>query len=178
MIGERRMYPPPLGGRNERHHHGTIADRPFFVFGREPVLAKMPDGSLICTALTGGPREPDNDNAVTVVRSTDGGRTWDAPRLTEIPNVDTKITVVRAGGEILLIGNFARQHGWEDRTHLGIRRLIDDCHAEPLLALEPEEERFFYPHALVDEDERVLLVAYENATEHRLTRVDLDELGL
>ena len=157
MIGERRMYPPPLGGRNERHHHGTIADRPFFVFGREPVLAKMPDGSLICT---------------------DGGRMWDAPRLTEIPNVDTKITVVRAGGEILLIGNFARQHGGEDRTHLGIRRLIDDCHAEPLLALKPEEERFFYPHALVDEDERVLLVAYENATEHRLVRVDLDELGL
>lgn len=123
----------------------------FSVFGREPVLAKMPDGSPICTALTGGPREPDNDNAV---------------------------TVVRAGGEILLIGNFARQHGWEDRTHLGIRRLIDDCHAEPLLALEPEEERFFYPHALVDEDERVLLVAYENAAEHRLARVDLDELGL
>lgn len=123
----------------------------FSVFGREPVLSKMPDGSLICTALTGGPREPDNDNAV---------------------------TVVRAGGEILLIGDFARQHGWEDRTHLGIRRLIDDCHAEPLLALEPEEERFFYPHALVDEDERVLLVACENATEHRLVRVDLDELGL
>lgn len=325
----------------------------FSVFGREPVLAKMPDGSLICTALTGGPREPDNDNVVTVVRSTDGGRTWsapqvlfdrpgrgtwcteifsvggvptavvstyladtmyheletgfsttpdsgrtwtvpkspagplrdcslrrcielqngdlllplywmerpgkkaalpppvvfgednafrfccgaglstdggrtwqrfgyiemgdvslwepnaierapgevlmfcrcdrdflalsrstdggrtwDAPRLTEIPNVDTKITVVRAGGEILLIGNFARQHGWENRTHLGIWRLIDDCHAEPLLALEPEEERFFYPHALVDEDERVLLVAYENAAEHRLARVSFDELGL
>ena len=123
----------------------------FSVFGREPVLAKMPDGSLICTALTGGPREPDNDNVV---------------------------TVVRAGGEILLIGNFARQHGGEDRTYLGIRRLIDDCHAEPLLALEPEDERFFYPHALVDEDERVLPVAYENATEHRLARVDLDELGL
>lgn len=44
--------------------------------GREPVLAKMPNGTLVCVFLTGGPTEPHNKNVVTIKRSYDDGKTW------------------------------------------------------------------------------------------------------
>ena len=48
-------------------------------YAREPVLRRMPDGSLISFALSGGLREPANDNIVLVTRSTDNGKTWSEP---------------------------------------------------------------------------------------------------
>ena len=58
----------------EKHRIAT-----FETYGREPVLRKMADGSLICTFLTGGPTEPHNDNYAAVARSFDGGATWTEP---------------------------------------------------------------------------------------------------
>jgi predicted neuraminidase len=43
---------------------------------REPVLRRMPDGSLLCLHYSGGPREPHDDNLVLVTRSQDDGETW------------------------------------------------------------------------------------------------------
>jgi len=43
---------------------------------REPVLRRMPDGSLLCLHYSGGPREPHDDNVVLVTRSRDDGATW------------------------------------------------------------------------------------------------------
>ena len=43
---------------------------------REPVLRRMPDGSLLCLHYSGGPREPDDRNVVLVTRSHDDGTTW------------------------------------------------------------------------------------------------------
>lgn len=48
-------------------------------FAREPIIRKMGDGSLICTFLTGGVNEPENENYVAVSRSFDDGVTWTAP---------------------------------------------------------------------------------------------------
>ena len=48
---------------------------------REPVLRRMPDGSLLCFSLAGGPREPHNDNYVSVIRSEDDGAHWSLPRM-------------------------------------------------------------------------------------------------
>lgn len=48
-------------------------------FAREPILRPMPDGSLVCTFLTGGPKEPHNDNVLMIARSADRGRTWSEP---------------------------------------------------------------------------------------------------
>ena len=53
----------------------------FTPYGREPVLRRMKDGSLICLFLTGGPKEPDNDNVVKCVRSEDDGKTWSTPEI-------------------------------------------------------------------------------------------------
>lgn len=50
-------------------------------FGREPVLRRMPDGSLLAPLLSGGPTEPHDDNLVLVVRSEDDGRTWSVPEI-------------------------------------------------------------------------------------------------
>ena len=50
-------------------------------YAREPVLAVMPDGSLLCTLLSGGPLEPDNRNVTLAVRSFDAGRTWTEPEV-------------------------------------------------------------------------------------------------
>ncbi len=45
-------------------------------YGREPILAKMPDGTLICMFTTGGPTEPHNENITVYSKSSDGGKTW------------------------------------------------------------------------------------------------------
>lgn len=50
-------------------------------FGREPVIAMMPDGSLFCTFLSGGATEPHNRNAVLAKKSRDGGKTWSDTRV-------------------------------------------------------------------------------------------------
>jgi len=55
-----------------------IAD--FETYAREPIIRKMPDGSLICMFLTGGPGEPHNENFVAVSRSYDDGKTWEEPQ--------------------------------------------------------------------------------------------------
>lgn len=48
-------------------------------FGREPQLARMPDGSLFCAIFSGGKQEPSPENCVIAVRSYDDGRTWTKP---------------------------------------------------------------------------------------------------
>lgn len=50
-------------------------------YAREPGLALMPDGSLICVAITGGPTEPHNKNVVIMKKSRDGGKTWNDARI-------------------------------------------------------------------------------------------------
>lgn len=49
--------------------------------GREPVLRRMPDGSLTCLIYSGGKREPDPGNLALIVRSNDDGRTWTKPEI-------------------------------------------------------------------------------------------------
>ncbi len=69
-------------------------------YGREPVLAKMPDGSLFCMFLTGGPTEPHNDNIAVSSRSTDGGKTWtDCGTVFANKNRGSWCTEIFTGGE-------------------------------------------------------------------------------
>jgi len=52
-----------------------------WTYGREPVLRKMPDGTLVCLIYSGGPREPSNENVALISRSSDDGRTWSKPEI-------------------------------------------------------------------------------------------------
>ena len=45
-------------------------------YGREPVIAVMPNGDLVCVMVTGGPTEPHNKNIVVISKSYDGGKSW------------------------------------------------------------------------------------------------------
>ena len=42
----------------------------------EKWIQRMPDGSIVCLTLTGGPTEPHKTNVVGVVRSEDDGKSW------------------------------------------------------------------------------------------------------
>ena len=48
-------------------------------YGREPVIEIMPNGTIVCVMITGGPTEPHNENIVVITRSYDGGKTWSKP---------------------------------------------------------------------------------------------------
>lgn len=52
-----------------------------FRYAREPLLARMQDGSLICALYTGGRQEPDTNNVVAVIRSYDDGKSWSDPQV-------------------------------------------------------------------------------------------------
>lgn len=48
---------------------------------REPVLRRMPDGSLACLHYSGGKREPDPENLALITHSRDDGATWSKPEV-------------------------------------------------------------------------------------------------
>ena len=52
-----------------------------YQFVREPVLRRMPDGSLFCMHYTGGPSEPNDNNLMLATTSQDDGKTWTESRI-------------------------------------------------------------------------------------------------
>lgn len=50
-----------------------------WIFGREPILCRMRDGTLISTVLSGGPTEPHCENRTLIIRSEDDGKIWSNP---------------------------------------------------------------------------------------------------
>lgn len=52
-----------------------------WTYAREPVMRRMPDGSLVCLLYAGGPFEPHDENVVLIVRSDDDGESWSAPEV-------------------------------------------------------------------------------------------------
>lgn len=50
-------------------------------YAREPVMQRMADGSLLCTFLSGGKVEPENNNVTLVTRSYDDGESWSEPEI-------------------------------------------------------------------------------------------------
>lgn len=114
-----------------------------------------------------------------VSESYDYGRSWSEPRETRIPNANTKHTLLKVRGCILLINNFSADASLEGRKRLEVW-VSDDLMRtwKVKLPIMPPEEKWFYPHAFADERERVLYVAAENMKEHMLIRIPFDELGI
>lgn len=50
-------------------------------YGREPVIRRMPDGSIFCILCSGGPTEPHDENVILATSSRDEGRTWSPPEV-------------------------------------------------------------------------------------------------
>ena len=110
--------------------------------------------------------------------SFDYGRNWTKPTPTAILNADTKVTLVKINGTVLLINNFNDKGGFENRTHLCIYKSRDGKDFEKVVEIENENEPWFYPHAYVDYAQKELYVAYENTKEHRLAVYSFAELGV
>jgi len=52
-----------------------------WTYAREPLLRRMPDGTLVCFHYAGGKREPSPDNVALITRSRDDGVTWSNPEV-------------------------------------------------------------------------------------------------
>lgn len=53
----------------------------FDTWGREPVIAKMKNGTIVCVSISGGPTEPHNENVVLYTKSYDDGEHWTRPEI-------------------------------------------------------------------------------------------------
>ena len=50
-------------------------------YGREPIIRKTKNGTLLCVCLSGGNWEPENANVVKIQKSYDDGKTWSDPQV-------------------------------------------------------------------------------------------------
>lgn len=133
----------------------------------EPNAVEAEDGHIILYCRAGAPE-------LMISESFDYGRTWSAPVPSGIPNPDTKVTVLKVRGQILMINNFDREH----RTNLCISKSTDGKSFEKICSVDDESKRRFYPHAIADDEKEKLYVAYENGKKHWLKVFTYEELGL
>lgn len=117
-----------------------------------------------------------NKSELFISESFDYGKNWSAPVLSGIPNPDTKVTILKVRGQILMINNF--EHEFSKRTNLCIYKSKDGKSFEKLINIEDENEIYFYPHAFADDEKEKLYVAYENGKQHWLKIYTYAELGL
>ncbi|MBE6767347.1 MAG: exo-alpha-sialidase [Ruminococcaceae bacterium] len=134
----------------------------------EPNAVEVEDGHIILYCRT-------CQGYLCISESFDYGRNWSAGRLSDIPNADTKVTVLKVNGHILMINNF---NTFPERNNLCIYKSEDGKTFEKIVNVEEPSARFFYPHAFADEREHVLYVAYENTKEHWLKTYTFEELGV
>ncbi len=133
----------------------------------EPNAVEIEDGHIIMYCRS-------NKKHLYISESFDYGKRWSEGYLSDIPNPDTKVTVLKVNGQILMINNFTGTK----RTNLCIYKSTDGKKFEKVVNVEDEDACFFYPHAFADKTECVLYVAYENAKEHWLKKYTFKELGI
>jgi len=137
----------------------------------EPNCVELEDGHIVMLMRA--------QKYLYVSESFDYGRSWSEPRETRIPNANTKLTLLKIRGSILLINNFVSDAAFEGRTHLEIWISDDMMRSwKKKLPIMPPEEKWFYPHAFADEAAGILYVAVENMHRHELLRIPFEELGL
>ena len=119
-----------------------------------------------------------NNNApyLGISHSYDFGKTWSEFEQTDIPNANTKVTLLKANNLILLINNFNNSVGFKNRNHLQIWVSKDGKEWYKKLKLEEDNECFYYPHAFFDEKEQMLYVVYENAKQFWLKKIPFEEI--
>jgi len=135
----------------------------------EPACAELEDGHIVMFIRWSGA------GVLGRADSFDFGRTWTAPTKTDIPNEGSKMYTFSRNGKLVLITNFDSA----ERKHLEIRVSSDGGKTwEKIIPLEAPDAFFCYPHAVADDKNRLLYIAYENYKQHYLAAVSFDELGL
>lgn len=108
-----------------------------YPFPREPVIQRMPDGSLLSFHYTGGPTEPHDLNNTTACRSTDDGATWSDPEVIfehDTRAVWTPEIFVPGNGEVLAFGTTfdASSHYCEIKTFVSKSKDSGKTWSEPV----------------------------------------------
>lgn len=119
-----------------------------------------------------------NNNApfLGISHSYDYGRTWTEFRQTDIPNANTKVTLIKTDDFVVMINNFIDNSGLDKRTHLQLWVSKDGINWTKKLKLENDEKCFFYPHAFFDCDSKLLYVVYENSKQFYLQKIIYQDL--
>ncbi|MCP4643651.1 MAG: exo-alpha-sialidase [bacterium] len=111
--------------------------------------------------------------------SNDGGRTWSAPELSDIPDPGAKMCLVRAGDAVVLLHNPNPNAGWQNRNVLSLWVSRDGCKTWPtkldLGRVRSEGRVLCYPHAFADTEQRLLYIACDGVFEHYLLKVPFDD---
>lgn len=120
-----------------------------------------------------------NNNApyLGISHSYDYGKTWTDFKQTNIPNPNTKVTLIKANDLILLISNFNKVVGVKNRTHLQIWISKDGENFYNKIKIEEDNENFFYPHAFFDDEKQLLYVAYENSKQFWLKKISFEDIS-
>lgn len=156
------------GGKTwQQYGYITLGDENIW----EPNATELENGHIIMYGRN-------NSGYLAISESSDYGRTWTEPRISDIPNSDTKVTVLKINGKIYMINNFVAEAKWEGRRNLCIAESTDGYNFKIIANVEDENELVFYPHAFADYEERILYVAYENMKQHYLKKFSFDELGI
>lgn len=134
----------------------------------EPNCVETEDGHIIMYCRS-------NKGFLYMSESFDYGRSWSKASLTDIKNPDTKVTLLKANGTVLMLNNLS-QGGWDNRKNLSVLKSKDGKNFEKIANIEDEETWVCYPHAFIDNG--TLYVAYDDCKTHYLKRFDLEELGI
>ena len=82
-------------------------------------------------------------------------------------------------GKLLLISNVSNTFGFDARKNLQIQVSEDGGKTwEFLCYVDDCDKALFYPHTAVDEKNKILYVAYEDAVKHYINKYTFEELGL
>lgn len=139
----------------------------------EPNCVEAEDGHIIMYM------RDSSKSYINCAESFDYGRTWSHNGSLEIPNADTKITMIKVNGKILLISNVCDSFAFDARKKLQIQISDDNCKTWRFVCYADDAEKaYFYPHAAVDEANRLIYVAYENAVQHYINKYTFDDLGI
>lgn len=139
----------------------------------EPNAVELEDGHILMFM------RDSNVSYMNMAESFDYGRTWNHIGNTDMPNGNSKITVEKINGKVILVSNASATLGFDARTNLQIQISDDNCKTwrEPIFVSSPEEH-LFYPHIAVDYNKNLLYLAYENAKQQYLNVYTFEELGL
>ncbi len=139
----------------------------------EPACVEAEDGHIVMYMR-------DSSYAyINCAESFDYGRTWEHKGSIDIPNANTKITLVKVNGKILLISNVYSSFKFDERKNLQIQVSEDGCRTWKFLChIDDKDKAYFYPHSAVDYKNKILYVSYEDAVKHYINKYTFEELGL
>lgn len=139
----------------------------------EPNAVELEDGHIVMFM------RDTNIPKINTAESFDYGRTWSHIGNIEIPNADSKLSMEKINDKVILVSNVMESLEFEGRKNLQIQISEDGCKTwKKIEDVAPQDESWFYPHTLVDANNNLLYVSYENGKLHYINKYTFEELGL